>query len=109
MEVFRRHVNDAEHAGIDKLEAEQHLAGILGFALHGERHFVLAFGEIVGADVDLNIDLGRLRLRGERSWRVRIFERQILGVLRQDVELGRRARLGRDTVAVGHESSLLAQ
>ena len=42
-----------------------------------------------------------LRLQGAR--RVRVLERQILGVLRQHVELGRRCLL-RGAVAVGHEN-----
>ena len=104
MQVFLRHVDDAEHAGIGEIEAEHHLAGVFRLAFDRKRHFVLVFGDIVGADVDLDIDRRLLLLRRQRGRRVRIFERQVLGVLRQHVQLGRRGRLGRRAVTVGHGS-----
>ncbi len=104
MQIFLRHVHNAEYAGIGQIEAEHHLAGIFRFAFDRKRHFVLIFGDIVGTDVDLNIDRRLLLLRCQRGRRVRIFERQILGILRQHVQLGRRGCLGRRAVAVGHGS-----
>src|SRR4051794_14657144 len=61
-------------------------------------------GDVAGAHIDLDVDLGRLGLRCERAGGVRILERQVLGVLRQYVELGWRSRLGGGTVTVGHET-----
>ena len=103
MQVFLRHIDDAEHAGIGQLEAEHHLAGVFSLALDRERHFELVFREVVGGDVDLDVDRRLLLLRRQRGGRVRILERQVLGVLRQHVELGR-GLLGRRAVAVGHET-----
>ena len=84
-----RHVHDAEHAGIGELEAEHHLAAVFGLALDRQRHLVLVLGDVVGADIDLDVDRRLLLLRRQRGGRVRILERQVLGVLRQHVELGR--------------------
>ena len=103
MQVFLRHVDDAEHAGIGELEAEHHLAGVFSLALDRKRHFELVFREIVGGNIDLDVDRRLLLLRRQRGGRVRILERQVLGVLRQHVELGR-GLLGRRAVAVGHET-----
>ena len=104
MQIVLRHVGDAEDAGISELEREHDLAGGLGLALDRQRHLELLFAEIVGADIDLDVDLGRLALLLERAGRIRIFEREVLGILRQDVELGSLGRLGRGAVTVGHES-----
>jgi hypothetical protein len=104
MQVLLRHVHDPEHTGIGEVEAEHHLAAVFGLALDRKRHFELVFGDIVGADVDLDIDRGLLLLRRQRGRRVRILERQVLGVLRQHVQLGSGGRLGRCAIAVGHEN-----
>ena len=88
MQVFLRHVQDAEYPGIGEVEAEHHLAGVFRLALDRQRHFVLVFGDVVGADVDLDVDRRLLLLRRQRTRCVRILERQVLGVLRQHVELG---------------------
>jgi hypothetical protein len=103
MQVFLRYVQDPEHAGIGELEAEDHLAVVLGLALDRQRHLIFVLGHVVGADIDLDVDLGRRGLRGQRSGRVRILEGKVLGVLRQHVELGRRACPGRAAITVGHE------
>src|SRR6478735_9064231 len=104
MQVFLWYVHDAEYAGIGQIEAEHQLAGILRLAFDRKRHFVLVFRDIVGADIDLDIDRGLLLLRRQRARSVRILEGQVLRVLRQHVQLGRRGRLGRRAVAVGHGS-----
>src|SRR5271169_835082 len=104
MQVFLRHIEDPEHAGIGEVEAEHQLAAALRLALDREGHFEFIFGDVVGTDVDLDIDCRLLLLRRQRGRSVRVFERKILGVLRQHVQLGRRGRLGRRAVTVGHQS-----
>ena len=94
MQVFLRDVDDPEHAGIGELETEHHLAGVFGLAFDRQHHLELVLGEVVGADIDLNVDRRLLLLRRERGRRVRILERQIFGVLRQHVQLGRGAASG---------------
>src|ERR1700738_384613 len=56
VQIFLRHVHDTEHPGIGQVEAEHHLAGIFRLALDRKRHFEFVFGDIVGADIDLDID-----------------------------------------------------
>ncbi len=73
MQIFLRHVQNAEYAGIGQIEAEHYLAGVFRLAFDRKRHFVLVFGDIVGADIDLDIDRRLLWLRRQRGWRVRIF------------------------------------
>src|SRR5258708_10133097 len=102
MQVFLWHVHNAEYAGIGQIEAEHQLAGIFRLAFDRKRHFIFVFRDIVGADIDLDVDRGLLLLRRQRARGVRIIERKVLGVLRQHVQLGRRGRLGRRAVAVGH-------
>src|SRR5713101_881878 len=102
MQVFLWYVDNAEYAGIGQIEAEHQFPGIFRLAFDRKRHLVFVFRDIVGADVDLDVDRGLLLLRRQRSGSVRILERQVLGVLRQHVQLGRRGRLGRRAVAVGH-------
>ncbi len=89
MQVLLRHVDDAEYAGIGEIEAEHHLAGVLRLALDRKRHLEFVFGDIVGADIDLDVDRGLLRLRRQGGRRIRILERQVLGILCQHVQLGR--------------------
>ena len=103
MQVFLRHIDDAEHAGIGQLEAEHHLAGVFSLALDRKRHFELVFREVIRGNVDLDVDGRLLLLRRQGGGGVRILERQILGVLGQHVELGR-GLFGRCAVAVGHET-----
>ncbi|MEY9281585.1 DNA polymerase III epsilon subunit [Bradyrhizobium yuanmingense] len=105
VQVLLGHVDDPEHAGIGELEREHHFTGGLGLALDRQRHLEFLFTEIVGVDVDLDVDLRRLALRLQRARSVGIFEREVLGVLRQHVELGSLGRLGRGAVTVGHEVS----
>ncbi|MGY3645548.1 DNA polymerase III epsilon subunit [Bradyrhizobium sp. LM4.3] len=95
MQIVLRHIGDPEHAGIGEFERKHDLAGGLGLALDRQGHLELLFAEVVGADIDLDVDLGRLALLLERAGRVRIFEREILGILRQHVELGSLGRFGR--------------
>jgi hypothetical protein len=103
VKVFLRHVDDAEYPGVLKIEAEHHLAGVFSFALDRQRHFELALGEVIGGDVDLDIDRRLLLLRRQGAGGVRIFERQVLGILRQHVKLGRGLLGGcAVAVAVGH-------
>ncbi len=104
MQVLLRYIEKTEYAGIGQIEAEHHLASVFRLALDLKRHLVFVFGGIVGADVDLDIDRRLRRLRRQRAGCVRIFERQVLGILRQHVQLGRRGRLGGRTVTVGHGS-----
>src|SRR3984957_9952310 len=74
MQVFLGHVHDPEYAGIGEIEAEHDLAGVFRLAFNRKRHFELGFGEIVGADVDLNIDRRLLLLRRQRGWSVWVLE-----------------------------------
>src|SRR5262249_3948237 len=86
-------------------EGKQHLAAVLRLAVDVQRHLELVLGDVVGGNVDLDVDLRLLLLLLlQRRGRVRVLERQILGVLRQHVELGRGSLLG-GAVAVGHENS----
>jgi len=101
-ELLLGDVEQSEHAAIDQLETEHDLAGVLGLALDRNRHLEIIVADLVGADIDLDVDLRRLGLRRQRARRVRILERQVLGILRQHIELRRRA-LGRGAVAIGHE------
>ncbi len=103
VQVFLRHIDDAEHAGIGEFEAEHHLAGIFSLALDRKRHLELVVRKVIRGDVNLDVDRRLLLLRRQRGGGVRILERQVLGVLRQYVELGR-GLLGRRAVAVGHET-----
>src|SRR5947209_10972665 len=104
MQVLRRHVQDAEDAGVGQLEAEHQLAAVFGLALDRQRHLELVFGNIVGGDLDLDIDRWLLLLRGQRGRRIRILEREVLGILRQNVQLRSRSSFGRRAIAVGHDS-----
>ena len=104
MQVLLGHVHNPEYAGVSQIKTEHHLAGIFSFAFYRKRHFEFVFGDIVGADVDLDVDRWLLSLRRKRTGRVWILERQVLGVLRQHVELRRRGRFGRRAVAIGHGS-----
>src|SRR4029077_7373917 len=57
------------------------------------RDFVVGLGQLLDADIDLDVDR-RLRLaRRQGAWCVRILEREILDVLAEDAEL-RLALLG---------------
>ena len=105
MQVFLRYIQDAEHPGIGQLEAEHQLAAVLRLAFDRQRHLIFVLGGTVGADIDLDIDRRLLLLRRQRAGCVRVLEREVLGILRQHVQLGRRARFGRCAIAVGHESS----
>ena len=78
MQVLLGHVHNAKHAGILQVEAEHQLSGAFGLALDRQRHFELVFGEVVGGDVDLDVDRRLLLLGRQRGRRVRIFERQVL-------------------------------
>jgi len=104
MQIFLWHVDDPKHAGVSQFEAEHHLSAALGLALNRKRHFELVLGDIVGVNIDLNVDRWWLLLRRQRRWRIRIFKRKVLGVLRQHVQLGRRGRLRRRAIAVGHKN-----
>jgi hypothetical protein len=75
---------------------------MLGLAFDRQGDFVIVFGNVTGVDVDLDVDRRLLLLRRQRSRRIRVFKRQVLGVLRQHVQLRRRGRLGRRAIAVGH-------
>ena len=94
MQIFLRDIYDPKHPGVGEIEAEHHLAGVFRLAFDRKRHFEFIFGDIVGADIDLDIDRRLLLLRRQRAGGVRIFERQVLGVLRQHIQLGRRAASG---------------
>src|SRR3546814_16401687 len=67
---------------IGEVDDERDLAIGLGAHFELEQHFVDLVADLVGADVELDVDL-RLRARRtlEDAWGVRILERQILDVL----------------------------
>src|SRR6202023_640650 len=84
--VFLRDILDAENAGIDQLESEQQLAVGLRLAVELEFDFLVGLGQRRGVHVDLNVDRGLLP-RCERLRRIGVLEGEILGVLRQNIEL----------------------
>ena len=70
-----RYVLDAKDAGEGQIEGEQDGSGAFRFAVEVEGDLVIGFGELLDANIDLNID-GGLRLRRRQgARRVRVFER----------------------------------
>jgi len=69
--------HNAEYAGIGQIEAEHQLAGIFRLA-STKASLRIRFPNIVGADVDLDVDRGLLLLRRQRAGSVRILERKVL-------------------------------
>jgi hypothetical protein len=49
-----------EHAGIDQIELKQQRGAAFGLALDLQVDFDLGFGQWLGADIDLNVDVGLL-------------------------------------------------
>jgi hypothetical protein len=89
MQLVLRNVAHPEHPRIGQVEGEQHLVAGLGVALQRQVDFEIGLGQLLGVDVDLDVDLRRVLLRRERARRVRVLEGQVLGVLRKRVELRR--------------------
>ena len=90
LQAVRRHVHDAKHAGEDQLEAVQHQAVGFGLALQTQRHLEVGLAHGRGFDVDLNVDGRLLRARRQRARGMRVLERQILHVLRENADLRHR-------------------
>src|SRR3546814_5809513 len=62
--MFLRHVAEAEYPGIGEVDDERDLAIGLGAHFELEQHFVDLVADLVGADVELDVDL---RLRARRT------------------------------------------
>ena len=108
MQTFLRNVLDAEHAGKCQIETEQQSLGTLRAAFEFQHDLDIGIRHRRRVDVDLDADLRLLLARVERARRVRIFEREILDVLRQHVELRRHLRLSLGRPAICrryHENS----
>src|SRR5262249_55205795 len=104
MHVFLRNIPDPEHAGIDQLEGEQHLTARFRFALELELDLDIGLGQRRSIHIDLDIDRGLLRPPLERVRCIGILEGEILGVLRQNIDL--RLLAGAAVSDGGHWSSL---
>src|SRR5262245_36264102 len=87
MLVLLRNVLQPEYARIDELELEQDRSGGVRLALDLEFHLDVGLAHGLGADVDLDVDRRLLLARLQRARGIRILEREILDVLREDVEL----------------------
>ena len=90
LHAFGRHVLNAEDAGEGQLEAEQQHTLRFRLAVQPKRDLDVGVAQGRGINVDLNIDGRRLRARRHRARRIRIFERQVLHVLREHSNLRHR-------------------
>jgi hypothetical protein len=87
MQLLRRHVLDPEDTRIGQLEGEEHvLAADLGIALEGQVDLEVVPVELLGIDVDLQVDLRSLVLRLQGTRRVGILEREVLAVLGEGIQ-----------------------
>src|SRR5262249_22490750 len=87
-----------------QIECEQYRSRALGLAFELKRDFVVCLRELLGADIDLNVDR-RLRLRRrQRARRVGILEREVLDILAEHREL----RLGLLSAWAGRGSAIAA-
>src|SRR5262245_17583706 len=87
LQCLCRYVLDAENASERQIEGKQDGSGVLGLAFELEGNLVVGLGELLRADVDLNVDrwLGLTGRQGAR--RIRILEREVLDVLPKHAEL----------------------
>ena len=104
VQVFLRHVHDTEHAGIGQVEAEQHLAAVSALPSIKSATSNSFSATLLALTLIWMLIAGCCACGHQRGRRVRIFERQVLGILRQHVQLGGRSCLGGRTVAVGHRN-----
>jgi hypothetical protein len=96
-----RDIQYPEYAGECQVEDEKNASRAFGFSFQLERNFIVGFRKLLDADIDLNLDVGLRLIRIERTWRIRILEREVLDVLSKNVELcllWTRRWLGRTTV-----------
>ena len=89
MQLGFGNVLQAEYSGVVELEFEQDGRRCLRRTFQKEADFELAGRQLFGVHIHLNIDVRTLLLRRERTRRVRVFERKILGVLGEYIELGK--------------------
>src|SRR6185312_16098597 len=71
-------------------------------AFESQRDLDVGFRQRIGVDIDLDVDL-RLLTRHQRTRRVRVLEREILDVLRQNAELRLRSLGG---AAIGRRHAI---
>ena len=86
--MLLRHVTQLEDSRIGHLHDEQRLLAARGLGVELELHLELVARIGAHVDVDVNVQLRRLLVGAQRAWGARILERQILGVLTEDVESG---------------------
>jgi len=63
---------------------EHRLVAVLGFRIQRQHDIEIRIGKRVGVDVHIDVDRRRLVAGLQRTRRTRIFEGEILGILRKD-------------------------
>ena len=81
-------VQQPKDASVIQLKLEQRVGAFTGRTFEDDVHLELGFGELLGIDVHVDVDVRRLVLGAQRTRRVRVLEREILGELNERVERG---------------------
>src|SRR5262249_30865437 len=87
LQCLCRYVLHAENASERQIEGEEDRSGALGLAFELEGDFVVGLGQLLGADIDLNVDRGLRLIRRQGARRLGFLDGEVFVVSPTHTEL----------------------